>query len=162
MHAKPSLNSLSSQGRVADFFKQVNVITGGHETFSYQFKIKEEIPKFNFIPLGKEVIHRLVIRASNAKTMEEFITPSEKVGQEKRKLKLSERSELRPPSMGFKRDQKATQGLRNLSGSANDQVGMSSRRYADGAFPNSNSYGDDGFDDSAISLEDDEDEENYI
>ena len=135
------------------------MITGGHETFSYQFKIKEEVPKFNFLPLGKEIIHRLVIRASNAKTMDEFITPSEKIGQEKRMLKKSERSVLRPPSIGFKGHNKTTS---NFSGSATDNPGLSARRYADGAFPNSNSYGDEGFEDSAISLEDDEDEEAYI
>ena len=64
-------------------FKAVFVGTS-KQNFEYQYKINEEMPRFSFGPVGKEIFHRLCLRIAVAKGLSEFITPSEKAGDEKR------------------------------------------------------------------------------
>jgi hypothetical protein len=40
----------------------------------------KEMPRFSFLPVGKEIFHRLCLRTVVAKGLSEFITPSEKAG----------------------------------------------------------------------------------
>ena len=77
------LTPVIKSGEFVSFYKPV-VISTSKNDFTYHFKINEEMPRFSFQPLGKEIYHRLCLRIVLAKSLSEFITPSEKAGDEKR------------------------------------------------------------------------------
>lgn len=43
------------------------------EISNYAMRLNEKMPKFTFWPRGKEVIHRLIMRAATAESLEEFV-----------------------------------------------------------------------------------------
>ena len=84
--SKGSFDSVSSSEDKKDFvsfYKSVVIVTSMKE-FVYQFKINEEMPRFSFQPVSREICHRLCLRIVTAKSIDEFITPTERAGDEKR------------------------------------------------------------------------------
>jgi len=50
----------------------VPVVIKGQERLQYAMRLNEKMPTFNFLPRGREIIHRLILRAAMAKGTEEF------------------------------------------------------------------------------------------
>ena len=103
-----SLSNLSRSEKgskeFAPFFKSVIVSTNEHELFAYQIRIKEDTPRFQFLPHGKEILHRLLLRACKTNSIEELVPQFEKAKTEKRR-----REEQMRLSINIKR---ASRGLK--------------------------------------------------
>ena len=51
---------------------KIPVIVKGVEMLCYVMRIGEKMPRFHVLPRGREVIHRLIMRAAMADSVEEF------------------------------------------------------------------------------------------
>ena len=51
----------------------IPVVTKGQEIGNYVMRMGEKMPTFNYWPRGKEIIHRLIMRAAMAEDLQEFI-----------------------------------------------------------------------------------------
>lgn len=80
--ARNSFESLTTVKN--EFITTFKVVETRQHNFEYQFKINEEMPRFSFVPVGREIFHRLCLRIAVAKGLIEFVTPTEKAGDEKR------------------------------------------------------------------------------
>lgn len=50
----------------------IPVIIDGNEVISYVMRIGEAMPTFNFWPRGKEIIHRLILKAAMTDSLEDL------------------------------------------------------------------------------------------
>jgi len=46
------------------FFTSVLVTTAEQELFAYNLRMKADMPMFQFLPAGKEIMHRLILKAA--------------------------------------------------------------------------------------------------
>lgn len=50
----------------------IPVIVRNEELINYVMRISEKLPAFNYLPRGKEIIHRLILKAATTKTIDEL------------------------------------------------------------------------------------------
>ena len=50
----------------------IPVIVRNEELISYVMHISEKLPAFSFLPRGKEIIHRLILKAASIKSIDEL------------------------------------------------------------------------------------------
>lgn len=70
---RTSIESVDSNGtQFAPFFMSVVVSTAQHELFAYQIRIKPDMPMFQYLPGSREILHRLCLKATLTKSVDEL------------------------------------------------------------------------------------------
>ena len=64
------------------YFTSVLVTTPEQELFAYNIRIKGDMPSFQFLPAGREIMHRLAMKAALTSNVDDLIPPFEKTSLE--------------------------------------------------------------------------------